>query len=49
MVNKKTEKRVVNIPKPEFDAIKKYCDDNALSMPKWLVKIAREKITIKEI
>ena len=30
--------------KEGFDTIKKYCDENALSMNKWLVKIALEKI-----
>lgn len=41
---KKIEKRVVNINKKDFDFIKKYCDDNALKMPKWLVKIALKEI-----
>ena len=38
------ETRVVNINKDDFDIIKKYCDENALKMSKWLVKIALEKI-----
>lgn len=38
------ERRVVNINKEDFEKIKKYCDNNALDMPKWLVKIAFEKI-----
>jgi len=38
------KRRVVNINKEEFDVIKKYCNTNALNMPKWLVKLAFEKI-----
>ena len=32
------------IPKENYDKIKKYCDDNALNIPKWIIKIALEKI-----
>ena len=41
---KTNEKRVVNIDKDDFDVIKKYCEQNAYNMSKWLVKIAREQI-----
>ena len=41
---KKIKRRTINIPKEDFDKIKKYCDDNALRMPKWMVKIVLEKI-----
>ena len=44
MNTKPTEKRVVNIPKKDFDNIKEYCDANALNMPKWLVKLATHYI-----
>lgn len=40
----KNKRRVINILKSDFDVIKKYCDDNALKMPKWLVKIALKEI-----
>jgi hypothetical protein len=39
------ERRVVNIDKEDFDKIKKYCDDNALDMPKWLVKLSKEEMS----
>ena len=47
MKDKKKEKRVVNIDKDAHEIIKKYCDENALDLPKWLVKIAL-KIINKE-
>lgn len=34
----------MNFNKDDFDKIKKHCDDNALDMSKWIVKIAFEKI-----
>lgn len=40
----KKEKRVVNIPKEDFDNIKRYCDENSLDMPKWMVKNSLEKL-----
>lgn len=48
-MEKTKERRVVNLLKVDFDKIKKYCDENALDMPKWLVKIAKEKINTGEI
>lgn len=47
MNSKNKERRVINIDMNDFDVIKKYCDDNALNMSKWLVKIAKDLI-IKE-
>ena len=41
---KKKERRVVNFDKESFDKLKKFCDDNAFDMSKWLLKIAFEKI-----
>ena len=41
------ERRVINVDKNDFDKIKKYCNDNALNMSKWLIKIAYEKINGK--
>ena len=38
------DRRVVNIPKEDFDNIKKYCDENSLDMPKWIVKNSLEKL-----
>lgn len=46
---KTSEKRVVNIDKEDFDRIKKYCDENAYNMSKWLVKIALENINYTHI
>jgi hypothetical protein len=37
------ERRTINIPKSDFDILKKYCDENALDMPKWMVKLAIDK------
>ena len=45
MKSKKQEKRVINIPKEQFDKIKSFCDKNSLDMPKWMVKNSLEKIT----
>ena len=44
MSSKNKERRVVNMSKSDFDTIKKFCDNNALNMCKWLVKIAYEKM-----
>ena len=38
------EKRVVNLDKTDYETIQKYCNHNALDLPKWLVKIALDKI-----
>jgi len=40
----KNEKRVVNIPKEDFDNIKKYCDEESLDMVRWIVKNSLEKL-----
>jgi hypothetical protein len=45
----KTEKRVVNLPKEDFDAIKTYCNKKALNMPQWLSKIAIDRISEDDI
>ena len=45
-MNKQTEKRVVNIPKNDFDFIKKYCDNNALNMIKWMMLVCKEQIQL---
>ena len=52
-MNLKTERRVINFNKKEFDKMKQYCDKNAFDLPKWLLKLAFEEInknnkTIKE-
>lgn len=39
-----TDYRIINIPKLEFEILKKYCDEHALNLSKWLVLIAKEKI-----
>jgi Asp-tRNA(Asn)/Glu-tRNA(Gln) amidotransferase B subunit len=44
MNTKTKQRRVININKEDFDIIKKYCDDNALDMSKWIVKNILEKI-----
>lgn len=44
MKKPRNEKRVVNLPKEDFDAIKEYCDANAFNLPKWIVKIVRKHI-----
>ena len=40
----KTEYRVVNILKPDFDEIREYCNKHALNMGKWLVLLAKREI-----
>ena len=40
----KKERRVINFDKLDFDLIQSYCKENALNMPRWLVKIAKSKI-----
>jgi hypothetical protein len=47
MKKAKNEKRVINIPKGQFDEIKDYCDRNSLDMVKWIVKNSLEKTTKK--
>ena len=42
------ERRVVNINKDSYQAIKEYCEKNALDLPKWLEKVALEKISKQE-
>jgi hypothetical protein len=36
--------RVVNLPLEEYKIIKEYCKSQALNAPRWIVKIALEKI-----
>lgn len=43
------DRRVINIPKIHHDILKSYCDENALDMPKWMVKNSLEKINPKRI
>jgi hypothetical protein len=40
----KNQRRVINIPKEQFDTIKSHCDELTLDMPKWIVKNSLEKI-----
>jgi hypothetical protein len=40
----KNQRRVINVPKEQFDTIKAYCDARTLDMPKWVVKNSLEKI-----
>jgi hypothetical protein len=42
------ERRIVNLNKDSYEQIKEYCESNALNLPKWLEKIALEKISKKE-
>ncbi len=42
--NKLKDRRVINIPKMDYDTIKDYCDKNTLDLPKWMVKNSKEKI-----
>ena len=42
------ERRVVNINKNSYQQIKEYCERNALDLPKWLEKVALEKINRQE-
>jgi hypothetical protein len=49
MNSKKKQRRVVNFNKEDFDKIRKYCDDRALDMSKWIVKITFDKINKGEI
>jgi hypothetical protein len=44
MKSKKQEKRVINIPKEQFDIIKKHCEDNSLDMVSWITKNSLNKI-----
>jgi len=38
------DRRVINIPKDDYNLLKAYCDENTLDMPKWMVKNSKEKI-----
>jgi hypothetical protein len=42
--NKLKDRRVINIPKLDYDVIKDYCDKNTLDLPKWMVKNSKEKM-----
>lgn len=48
MKKPKNEKRVINVPKSDFDLIKKHCEENSLDMVSWMVKNTTEKLA-KEI
>ena len=41
---KKQKRQCINIDKSDYNTIKKYCDDNALHLPRWIVKIAMNVI-----
>src|ERR1039458_7434581 len=47
MKKTRNEKRVINIPKESFDAIKNHCDKNTLDMVSWIVKNSTEKLAKK--
>lgn len=47
MSKNKTEKRVVNIPKEQFDLIKSYCEEHSLDMVSWIIKNTIEKVVKK--
>lgn len=36
-MKKTNERRQINIPKSDYDALKEFCDMNGLDMPKWIV------------
>lgn len=42
---KKLERRVINLDKNDYQAIKKYCNENALCLPKWMTKLALNEIS----
>lgn len=44
MKKPRNEKRVINVPKLDFDLIKKHCEENSLDMVSWIVKNTTEKI-----
>ncbi len=48
---KNEERRAVNIPHRDYELIKKYCEQNALSMPRWIALLATTHIkqqTVKQ-
>jgi hypothetical protein len=47
MKKPQNEKRVINVPKADFDLIKKHCEANSLDMVSWMVKNTTEKLTKK--
>ena len=44
-MKKTKERRCLNIDKENYDAIKTYCDTNALNMTKWVVAVAKEQMS----
>lgn len=47
MKKTRNEKRVINVPKEDFDEIKKHCEENSLDMVSWMVKNTTEKLAKK--
>ena len=47
MNSKSKQRRVINLNKDDFDEIKSYCDENALNMTKWIVKILKKNMELK--
>lgn len=45
----KNKRKTINIPKQDFDIIKNYCEKNALTMSKWIVKKLLEVIKMGEL
>lgn len=41
------DRRVINLPKDEFDLIKEHCEKNSLDMVKWMSKNSLEKLNTK--
>lgn len=46
--NKYKERRQINIPKSDYDYIKRYCESNGLNMPKWIVLQIKQIIQNKQ-
>lgn len=38
------DRRVINLPKDEYDKFKNYCDINGLSLPKWIMKLCNNEM-----
>ena len=43
------ERRVINIPKKNYDIIREYCEENSLNMTKWITHIATSLATSEPI
>jgi hypothetical protein len=46
-IKNKKERRVINIPKEDYNTIKEHCNLKALNMSKWIVKVILQQIDIE--